>query len=161
MIAKYFATSLAVEKVVSAPQCRGLRLAAAFGHSFREIRKKQGDPEPEPNLKREYQHTCFPTCQELTQVDNRRQHAHDLDDEHDRVADQHLRVELAKRVPDRRTDDRRIEQGAHVALRVSLFHWLCLEFTRNVSREHVCLFSPQFRTRAGLHPPGDVPRRSK
>ena len=27
-------------------QGRGLRLAAAFGDSFREIRKKQGDPEP-------------------------------------------------------------------------------------------------------------------
>jgi hypothetical protein len=28
-------------------QGRGLRLATAFGHSFREIREKQGDPEPE------------------------------------------------------------------------------------------------------------------
>jgi Potassium-transporting ATPase A subunit len=100
------------------------RLAAAFRDSLREICKKQGDPQPEPNLKRKFQRGRVYPCHKVPQVEDRRQHAHDLDDEHDRIADQTPGVKLAKRVPDRRTDDRRIEQGAHVAARiVPGFHW--------------------------------------
>jgi hypothetical protein len=127
-------------------QGRCLRLSAALGHGFREIRKQQAYPEPEPDLKREFQRGRVYPCHKVPQVDNRRQHAHDLDHEHDRIADHESRVELAERLPDRRTDDRRIEQGTHVALRVSLFHWLCLEFTRMFLHvKHFCLFLPRFR----------------
>ena len=41
-------------------QCRRLRLAAAFGHGFREIREKQCDPEPQPDLKGEPQRPRLP-----------------------------------------------------------------------------------------------------
>jgi hypothetical protein len=107
---------------------RALRKVAACAlprpsAGFREIRKKQGNPEPKADLKREFQRGRVYPCHKLTQVDNRRQHADDFDHEHDRIADHESRIELAKRVPDRRTDDRRIEQGAHVSARIiSGFH---------------------------------------
>ena len=43
--------------------------------------------------------------------DHRRDHAADLDDEHDRVAEERARVELEERVLDRREDDLAAEDG--------------------------------------------------
>ena len=104
-------------------QSRCLRLAAAFSHGFSEIRKEQGNPEPKQDLESESQRSCFCPSYKVMQIKDCSQHTHHFDYEHDRVANHESRVEFAERIPNRRQNDRRVEQGSDSATRVSsLFH---------------------------------------
>ena len=75
----------------------GLGLTPAFGDGLGEVGKENGEPEPERDLKSEGQ--VFPLSHEIPGEHQRRDHARDQHDEHDRVPDHVPRVELVERLP--------------------------------------------------------------
>src|SRR6266511_2058817 len=77
-----------------------LRLAAAFGDRLGEVGEQNGQPEPDRDHAHEPQLRRVSTG-EIEHEDRGRDHAAELDDEHDRVAHLAARVELRERVPDR------------------------------------------------------------
>ena len=79
-----------------------LRLAPTFGHGLGEVGEDDGQPEPDDD-----------GPGEAARVRDRRDrgvHGADLDDEHDRVAHHHPRVELAQGVRQRGDQHPRVEQ---------------------------------------------------
>ena len=90
----------------------GLRLAAPFGDCFGEIGEQHGEPQPDGDLPREQRAGADDRAaadEQIAQEKDRGQHRDDLDAEHDRVLDQGARIELAERRPDRRHDQRAVE----------------------------------------------------
>ena len=82
----------------------GLRLAAAFGDGLGEVGEEHRQPQPDHDQPGE-----------PGRIDDREDGAPrgaDLDDEHDRVAPQRARVELAQRVGQRLPQHLRVEQAA-------------------------------------------------
>ena len=79
-----------------------LRLAAALGDRLGEVREQHRQPEPERDGAREPERLADrrSTKRSRKKID-RRDHAADLDDEDDRVAEERARVELEERVADR------------------------------------------------------------
>ena len=94
-----------------APQGGRLRLAAALGHGFGQVREQQRDPQPADDLGREAD-TAGPGG-EVAHQEHGGEHGDDLDHEHDRVLDHRPRVELAEHLGQRRQQDRRVEQRGH------------------------------------------------
>ena len=70
-----------------------LRLAAPLGHRLGEVREEHGQPQPERDLQLESQMAA--AAHGIAHELDCRQHAADLDDEHDRVAHHRPRVQLA------------------------------------------------------------------
>ena len=93
---------------LGAPQRIGLRLASSLGHRFREVGEQHRQPEPERDLQLEAKVAA--AGDDVLHQTQRRQHAADQHDEHDRVARHRPRVELAERVPHRALDDLRIPE---------------------------------------------------
>jgi hypothetical protein len=91
-----------------APQRIRLRLAAAFGDRLGEVGAQDGRPEPEDDL--ELEADILPTSEQVADEDDRGQHGHDLEHEHDRIADQRARIELDESRTGRRQHDLGIEQ---------------------------------------------------
>ena len=87
----------------------GLRAAAALGERLGEVGEHDGQPQPDRDGEGE-EHRLVAAAEGLAADDlvderDRRQHGADLDDEHDRVAHLHARVELLDRREDRRADE--------------------------------------------------------
>ena len=99
-----------------APPAQGSRLglAASLGHGLGEVGEEQREPEPERDLNVEEDVLAAGHVAHEQEADQDRADQHD---EHDRVAGLEPRVELAKRVPDGRADDRAVEQGGASGLR--------------------------------------------
>ena len=96
-------------------QRRRLRAPASLGQRLGEVGEDDGEPEPDGHGEGEPR-GLVPAAErlapeELDDPRDRRDDGADLDDEHDRVADLHARVELLERGPDRRPQDVRREQG--------------------------------------------------
>jgi hypothetical protein len=91
-----------------------LRLAAPFRHRLREVREEEGEPEPERDLDVE-EHLS--ATRDVAGEEARDEDGADEDDEHDRVLRLELRRELDERIPDRRPDDRRVEEAAFLRFR--------------------------------------------
>ena len=92
-------------------QRRRLGLTAAFGNRFGEVGENHREPQPEAHVEGEPQRLrsgC--RSDQVAQQDQSREHAADLDDEHDRIFDHVLRHELAEALPDRRPHNFRIEK---------------------------------------------------
>ena len=76
---------------------------------------------------------------QLAHEDDRGERRDDLDDEHHRVPDQHPRIELDERLPDRRHEDRRVQhrglRAAHVVpISMAMISCLCRRGCRRASR---------------------------
>ena len=82
------------------PQGVRLRLAAAFRDRLGEVGEEDGEPEPDRDRADEPEVPGVTTGEEDEEVDGR-DHAADLDDEHDRVPELETRVELRERIADR------------------------------------------------------------
>ena len=91
------------------PQRVGLRLAAPFGHGFGEVGEQHREPQPERDLQLEAE--AGPSGHRVERESHRRQHAADLDDEHDGILRHRSRVQLAQCVPRGRANDLRIPDG--------------------------------------------------
>jgi len=87
-----------------------LRLTAAFGHGFGEVR--ENDREPQPQRDRDVETALSVAVQEIPHGEDCRDERPNFDDEHDRFAQLPARVELLERLDDRRSDDLPIEQRA-------------------------------------------------
>ena len=87
----------------------GLRLAAPFGHRFGEVREQHRQPEPERDL--EFEAEAAAAGHRVPHERQRRQHAADLDDEHDRVLRHRARMQLDERIERRAADDLRVPDG--------------------------------------------------
>jgi hypothetical protein len=81
------------------PQARGLRLAAALGHSLGEIGKQHGDPQPDDDLKGEAE--VLAAAQPFADEDHGGQHRHDFDHEHDGILHHGAGIELGEGRADR------------------------------------------------------------
>jgi hypothetical protein len=95
------------------PQGVGLRLAAALGDGFGEIGEQHREPQPErdlPGKERAAADHLAGADKEVAQEEHGRQHRDDLDAKHHRVFDESARIELFERGPDRRHDQRAVEQ---------------------------------------------------
>ena len=90
-----------------------LCLAAPFGHGFGEVREQHREPQPRRDRQHESGSPASVTAPgQRCNADQRRQHAADVNDEHDGIADLHARIELRERAADRANDDRAIEEPA-------------------------------------------------
>jgi hypothetical protein len=92
-----------------APQAVGLGLAAALGERLGEVGEDQGEPQPEDDLAGEEQ--VVAAGDEVADEQHGGQDGHDLDHEHDRVADHGAGVELPDGAEERRADEGGAEQG--------------------------------------------------
>ncbi len=92
-------------------QRRGLGLAAALGHRLGEVREQHRGPQEQRHQEGE-DVLARRRLPEVTDEEDRRVHAADLDHEHHRVAEHHPRIELAEAVSDRGPDDRSVEDAA-------------------------------------------------
>ena len=81
-----------------------LRLAAALGDRLGQVGEHHRQPQPDHDQPGEHAG--------VGDREHRGEHGADLDDEHDRVAPQRARVELAQRVRQRRPQHLRVEQPA-------------------------------------------------
>src|SRR5262249_34144745 len=92
-------------------QGRRLRLTAAFGNRFGEVREDDGEPQPRADAEAEPRRRSVGAgCEEVAHPDERGHDAADLDHEHHGVPGYVLRQELAEARNYRRSDDLRIEQ---------------------------------------------------
>ena len=96
------------------PQCVGLRLATSLGEGLGDVGEDDGQPQPERDREREPRGLVAAAeraaAEDLDEPGDRRDDRADLDDEHDRVADLHARVELDQRGHDRGAHDLGVEQ---------------------------------------------------
>ena len=81
----------------------GLGLAASLRHGRREVGEEDGEPQPAADHAGEGQVRAL--ADEAGDEGDGRDHAADLDDEHDRIAGHLAGVELGERADDRRPDD--------------------------------------------------------
>ena len=112
-------------------KCVRLRLATALGDRLGEVPEQHREPEPEGDRAGEPERLAVAGREEVAEEDDRRDDAPDLDDEHDRVAEERPRIELEERVADRGEDDLAGED----ALRWAWSRGLLVE--RKVELEHV------------------------
>ena len=85
------------------PQARGLRLAAALGHRFREVREQHREPEPQDDLEREA--VMAGAGDDIADEKHRRERRDNLDDEHHGVLHHQPRIELFEGIADGRDQD--------------------------------------------------------
>ena len=117
------------------PQRFRLRLAAAFRHGFGEVGKQDREPQPKGDLQVE--------AKVLVRMENQecgRDHAADLDHEHDGVSHHVARVELEQRTPGRAANE------IHIPNR---FAMACHRFLEGLSDVHEKVFKngPQAQSR--------------
>src|SRR5262249_20208875 len=94
-----------------APELLRLRGTATFGHRLGEVREYHREPEPERDGEDEAGRSLSLPDQRLYE-EGGRQHAADLDDEHDGVLYLVPRIELPERTDDRAAHDRQLEERA-------------------------------------------------
>ena len=76
------------------PERRGLCLPAAFGDSFRKVRKQKREPQPQNDLERKAESLC--SGHQVLQKENGTKHRDHGHDEHDRVLCKHPWIEFFK-----------------------------------------------------------------
>src|SRR5215472_13215201 len=90
----------------------GLGFAASLSHSFGEIRKKDGEPEPERDLQCKAQALSSRVMCCVPHKLDRGHYRADLNNEHDRILEHRARMKLAKRVPDCTHDNSSVAECA-------------------------------------------------
>ena len=89
----------------------GLRLAAAFGDRFGEVREQHREPQPQRDRQNETGRG-FAVAGQRLKPQQRRQNASDIDDEHHRVLPLILRQQLHEGIDQRPLEDARGDQRA-------------------------------------------------
>jgi hypothetical protein len=100
--------------LLQAAQRRRLRLAAAFGQRFREVREQHREPQPDGASEDEAARRFAGSDQRL-QVEQGRDDAADVDHEHDGAAQLGAHAQLAEGVDQGRTGQRGVEHGQALA----------------------------------------------
>ena len=84
-----------------------LGLAASLGDGFGEIGEQHGEPQPRGDRENEaWVAGVVADSRRRSDTDGRGEDAADVDDEHDRIADLHARIEFPEGIPDACDDDR-------------------------------------------------------